>query len=59
MREGAEGVVRMIPRFGTVKRRNFVLLIKIEGKKDEEGKDNFVLGHPGLMLIPTWRDYQG
>lgn len=49
----------MIPRFGTVKRRNFVLLIKIEGKKDEEGKDNFVLGHPGLMLIPTWRDYQG
>lgn len=58
MEEDVEERIRMTLSFGTVNRRNFVLLIKIGSKKDREGKDNFALGHPGLVLIITWIDYQ-
>lgn len=51
--EEPEEGVRMTPRFGTVNGRNFVLLIEIGSKKDWEGKDEFSLGHPGLVLILT------
>lgn len=63
MEEEAEEATRT-SGFETVNKRNFIKVtslhfIKIGSKEDWKGKDNFALGHPGLVFMLTWRRLPG